>query len=67
MKLLPKHSPAMLLAHFVGEAARRPFVPIRQHWNARVSRIGFNPGHEARLIERSIAAPTIGFHALKGQ
>src|SRR5215471_19007185 len=33
----------------------------------RVSRIGFNPGYEARLIERSFAAPTIGFHALKGQ
>jgi hypothetical protein len=23
-----------------------------------VSRIGFNPGHEARVIERSFAAPT---------
>jgi hypothetical protein len=34
--------------------------------NACVSRIDFDPGHEARLVESSIAAPTIGFHAVKG-
>jgi hypothetical protein len=56
----------MFCPHFVGDAARHllcQFGSIGTH----VSRIAFNPGHEARLIERSIAAPTIGFHALKGQ
>jgi len=50
----------MLFTHFVGDAARHllcQFGSIGTH----VSRIGFNPGHEACLIECSIAAPTIGF------